>query len=351
MRLEVVSRQTKTGKLINSMVEEYVLIYFRGTVFLYGECIGLLAAIIAPSISSILMARTPWIPLILGLALLAIGMIPSLFIPETTQLTSPRAEASMNSTAESNCPEFKKPSFFALLKNNITNAFQRIYESSSVLHSLPILLLLIPFIITPYNPASLELSNLALRYISKRFEWKLSETGFLLSVRAFINVVLFAVILPAISYLITEKLRFSGKQKDLYIAQASAVLLVLGALLMAGPTIGSSVLGLIIMTLGSGCTSVLRALITTQVDREHVARLYAAVSIVETSSSVLASPILATVYSMGLKWKGAWIGLPFFVVSVICFVGGCGLWSFGLLKTEQEEILVEEEADESSRNI
>ena len=162
---------------------------------------------------------------------------------------------------------------------------------------------------------------------------------------------LFVAILPAISHLLTEKLCFSAKQKDLYIAQVSAILLVAGALLMGGPSIASAISGLVVMTLGSGCTSVVRALITTLVDREHMARLYAAVSIVETSSSLLSSPILATFYAMGLKWRGAWIGLPFFVVSIICFVGGSGLWSFGLLKAEQEEVPVEDTADDTSRNF
>jgi len=314
----------------------------RGTVFLYAQCVGLISAMIAPTVASVLMVRTPWIPLVLGLVLLAMGIIPTLFIPETVRSAPAIAEVFTENTSEGSFSLRKRASFFISLKSNIVDVIRRLYESSSVLHSLPILLLLIPFIIEPYILTNYELSNLSLRYISKRFEWKLSETGFLLSVRAFINIILFAVILPAISHLLTDKLHFSAKQKDLYIAQVSAILLVVGALLMSGPTIGSSISGLVVMTLGSGCTSVVRALITTLVDREHVARLYAAVSIVETSSSLLANPILATFYAIGLKWKGVWIGLPFFIVSIICFAGGSGLWSFGLLKTEQEEASFED---------
>ena len=295
------------------------------------------------------MDYTPWIPLTIGLALLALGIIPSLFIPETLRSAPAMTAVSIETTSQESCTLSKRTSYFTILKSNLVNALPRVYESSSVLRSLPILLLLVAFIIEPYIPLNPELSSLALRYISKRFEWKLSQTGFLLSVRAFINILLFAVILPAISYVLLERLHFSARQKDLYIAQVSAILLVAGALLMGGPTVGYSVSGLAIMTLGSGCTSVLRALITTLVDREHVARLYAAVAIVETSSSLLASPILATFYAVGLKWKGAWVGLPFFVVSAICFVGGCGLWSFGLLKFEEKEASVEDGADESSQ--
>ena len=95
-------------------------------------------------------------------------------------------------------------------------------------------------------------------------------------------------------------------------------------------------MGLIVWTLGTGFGALTRALITTLVDKEHVGRLYAAIAVVESSSALAAGPTLAALYSLGLKLKGPWVGLPFFCLAVITFVSGLGVWCFGFLKKKQD---------------
>jgi hypothetical protein len=286
------------------------------------------------------MARSPWIPLLIGLGVIALGMVPALFISETLHLRASKSARAGDLTPESDSEGLfstRKPSdFFTVLKTQIADSLKRMYKSTMVLHSLPVFLLLIPFITSAFSFQSIGLS---LRYISKRFSWKLSQTNFLLSLRALVNLVLLGGIIPGISYYLTERLHFSSKEKDLSIARVSAVLLVIGFLLMAfSPTIGLTIFGLVIVTLGTGFASLVRSLIATLVDKEHVARLYAIVAVVETSSALAASPALAGLYALGLKWKGHWIGLPFFGVAIICFLGGLGVWCFGFLKKPQEEM-------------
>jgi len=52
-------------------------------------------------------------------------------------------------------------------------------------------------------------------------------------------------------------------------------------------------------------------------------------------------------YALGLKLEGPWIGLPFFGVAVICFIGGLGVWCFGFLKKPREEMPYGDEYDET----
>jgi hypothetical protein len=44
--------------------------------------------------------------------------------------------------------------------------------------------------------------------------------------------------------------------------------------------------------------------------------------------NLAAGPALAGLYALGLKWKGGWVGLPYFCLAVISFVGALGVWSF-----------------------
>jgi hypothetical protein len=179
-------------------------------------------------------------------------------------------------------------------------------------------------------PFSKHALGLSIRYVSNRFHWTLRKTAFLLSLRAGINIVLLLVILPSISYLLISKLHYTSKTKDLFLARSSIIFLTIGSLLIASsPTISLTILGLSVWTLGTGFSSLTRSLITTLVDQQHVGRLYAAIAVVETVGGLIAGPTLAALYALGLKWKGDWVGLPYFLLAGISLIGALGVWSFG----------------------
>jgi len=312
----------------------------RATMFLFGASAVFLAELIAPSLTAFLMASSPWIPLVSGLGVIALGVIPALFISETLHLRPSAKDLTEEVAPESDSSRSihsrKSTGFFSLLKSQATDALKRIRESTSVLHSLPVLLLLVPFITTPFGPQSTELS---LRFISKRFSWNLAQTNLILSLRAVVNLILLLAILPGTSYYLTEHLHFSSKEKDLHLGRVSAILLVIGSLLVGwSPNIVLTISGLVVTTLGTGFVSLVRALITTLVDKEHVGRLYAAIAVVETTTALLAGPTVAGLYSLALKLKGWWIGLPFFGIATIYLMGGLAIWCFGFLKKTQEEM-------------
>lgn len=106
---------------------------------------------------------------------------------------------------------------------------------------------------------------------------------------------------------------------------------------------------MVIWTLGTGFTALTRSLITSLVQKRHVGALYAAISIVETCSMMLGGPVQASLYALGLKWRGMWEGLPYFMLAGISAVAGVAVWWFGLLmkgRLEEGAVRLGDEVEE-----
>jgi len=284
------------------------------------------------------MAVNPWISVILGFVITAFGCSMIVLVPETLHLR-PSASGTLVKTtpAERDLSPSRKSddsrSYFEAMKLRLLDGLSNLKSATEVLQSPPIILLLLTFLAHPFGTTTFDLS---LRYISKRFHWKLREVAFLLSLLTFVNLVLVAALIPLFSNILIQHLKFSSKRKDLFLARASIVVLLLGALLVAcSGTVGLTIFGLIVWTLGAGTSSFTRSLITTLVDQQHVGRLYAAISILETLGALIAGPSMNALYSIGLKKGGSWIGLPFYCMAVIFLLTGVGVWLFGVLTKKQ----------------
>lgn len=196
-------------------------------------------------------------------------------------------------------------------------------------------------------------------YLSRRFHWNLADTGFIMSYRAVVNLILLLVILPGMSYLLTRRssitldgqrwhtkfeIGLSTRYKDLTIARGSLFFLVAGSFLLgASPTIGTATVALTLWTFGLGFAAACRSLITTLVDQTQTAKLYAAISVIETVGLLAAGPLFSGLYSWGLKQASkyhndAWIGTPLFGVCLICILFGGGVLFIRLPKEETQEI-------------
>jgi hypothetical protein len=314
------------------------------------------AEFISPSIASALMLRSPWIPLIAGLAIVAFGGLFMLFVPETLhrkpmndsiELAAGLSDSASGASAAS--PSSLKNSLLYKFKRNFISTFNtlRIYASPTLL------VLIATFLIQSFER---QLIDLVMRYISKRFSWSLAQTGFLLSLRALINVILFLAILPGVSYILTSsssnaysipgfRFNLSTASKDMTLARFSLVGQIAGLFMLAlsafsAPMGGSNqqsilplllaIAGIIVYTLGTGLSALCRSLISTLVDQEHIARLYAVLSVVDIVGASITGPTLAWLYSWGLKLsrKGErkrYLGLPFWGAMVLAVMAGGGI--------------------------
>lgn len=261
------------------------------------------------------------------------------FVPETLHLR-PQTIASAPLTSDSASEQMPSngkindSSFFAAVKSQAMSTVKELGHSMAILHSLPIFLLLLAFISPPFGLLAI---GLLLRYISRRFNWKLSDAGFLLSLRAFVNIILLLIIIPVFSHALVKYFHLSSRAKDLLIARGSVIILIAGSLFIAAsPSIGFTILGIIVWTLGTGFIAHVRSVITTLVDQQHIGRLYAAVSVVETTAMLIAGPLLGVLYTWGLKWKGPWVGLPFYCLAGITLISSVGVFTFSYFEEKKD---------------
>jgi hypothetical protein len=293
---------------------------------MFGACAGLSAELVGPIMASALMVKSPWIPILLGAAVLVFGTILINFIPETLNLRANSEAPTPESRSEISIKlgdSILTPS----IKSQLHDSWKSLAESVTILNSIPVILLLATFVVAPFSGIS---SDLSVRFVSNRFAWSLSHAGYLLALRALMNIIVMLGLIPGLSSYFMKRLRLSSKDKDLLLAKISIVVLAMGAFIIAAsPTIGLTIIGLMVWTLGTGFVSLTRSLITTLVDEQHVGRLYAAVSIVETVGALIAGPLLAASYNLGLRWKGAWVGLPYFLLSLVSFIAAVEIWIFG----------------------
>lgn len=83
------------------------------------------------------------------------------------------------------------------------------------------------------------------------------------------------------------------------------------------PNLALFITGLVILALGTGCASLIRTLLSFYVDPEHRSRLFGIVGMIEIIGSIYARPMLAALFSLGMKLGGQWIGLPYYSVTVL----------------------------------
>lgn len=278
---------------------------------------SLVAHVISVPLSAQLMQISPWIPLLGGLALVIVGCSCIAFIPETLRVTK---DLSVPAEFEREI-DVNNSSLLHSLKQHTLRGISELKASTAMLRSYTTVALLFTFAVQGFTDRA---SGFTVQYLSKRFHWSLSRSGMLFSVGNIINILLHLVILPGCSQILASPrfiFRYSPATKDLVLARASALLLVLGSLLLAWPRLPAVVCGLVVFTLGSGFQSLCRALITTLVDSEHTARLYTLISVIQACSSLSSGPIVAWLFGRGLHMGGYWVGLPYFGVTLLCCFG------------------------------
>lgn len=156
---------------------------------------------------------------------------------------------------------------------------------------------------------------------------KLQQGGYIQSLFGVVQAIQAFIILPWLSRLAMRgsdastagKLRpTNAHHRDLIFLRWSAFIVIIACLLLGlAPNLTTFISGLVIFALGSGCGSFIRTLLSLYVDPEHRARLFGIISMVEIIGSIYTRPMLAELFSLGMKLGGQWIGLPYYGVAVL----------------------------------
>ncbi|ORY70383.1 uncharacterized protein BCR38DRAFT_421885 [Pseudomassariella vexata] len=163
-------------------------------------------------------------------------------------------------------------------------------------------------------------------FASKWYHIRLADTGYILTCYGIFHVVVVLTVIPWITTLVVQPttprlFRIDEKRRDLVLARWSFLSFILGTLIIGlSPSLTGMIVGLLIMSLGSGQGSLIRSTTALYVDPEHRSRLYTLSAMVEQSSSIYSDPMLAGLFTLGMRMDGGWIGLPYFGVSVLCLL-------------------------------
>lgn len=336
------------------------------------------ADFVTSAFSSYLMTLNPWIPLVIGFAIVMAGMLLILVLPETKHALPSRQaaptnvelsdliddtepnhvphkqgepepeETGMNGDNVDKPPSWSIPSYSHHSFLEKLHANYRFYVKPYlfILGRKPVLLLLTAFLVYRLSRGS---SWFLAQYISTRYSWTLAQSNFLVACRPIVSIPLFLWGLPCLKSRFLNPRR-SSTEKDLWLARRSIFCLTIGTLgIGLSPSIATLIPSMMVQCLGSGFVFLTRSIITTLVERDETARLFTAIEIIQAVGNVFASLSITTVFQIGLRLGGVWIGLAWMMTSTLFCLVGVAIWIFRLPPNSPMPEFVVEDYDEDGR--
>lgn len=335
------------------------------------------ADFVSSALASWLMTMDPWAPLLIGYAIVMGGLLFIFVLPETKhaipsiKVEPPNVELSDLTESDPKHP-YHKPEETGMYHDESDvevgdgheahmswrhpkqqpqsfwgkcRANYRFYMKPYlfILNRKPVLLLLTAFLVYRLSRGS---SWFLTQYISTRYHWTLAQANMLVASRPTVSIPVFLWGLPFLKKYVLNPRRTST-EKDLWLARASILCLTLGTLgIGLSPSVATLIPSMIIQTSGSGFVFLTRSIITTLVERDETARLYTVIEIIQSFGNVVASLSITTVFQIGLRLGGFWIGLAWMMTSSLFCMVAAAIWFFQLPPTPQTPEFVVGEFDE-----
>ncbi|KAK4227516.1 major facilitator superfamily domain-containing protein [Podospora fimiseda] len=302
--------------MLYTIIADVVPVTERATIFLQLAACFLTSQMIAGPLGGLMMKRDPWDPLIGSLVFFALSGLVLLALPETvvlhdrkTDIHEPEEEPNVGKVWGKVCHGVGDLSEFILGNKNLV-----------------FLMLSLTFIIL-----GRFVGEVLLQYATKRYSWSWSDASMVLTIRNVSSLVNLLVIMPLASWVCLQRLGMTGMAKDLWLSRFSAMVAIIGCLVIAFAANGSLFcVGLVWFALGSGLSPLIRSLLNSLVEEHHIGTMNTLIGFMETVGLTMAGPLLATSLRVGLDLGGPWVGLPL-VVAALFFMASCTiLWIFRL---------------------
>ena len=269
--------------------------------------------LISPALASVLMTHTgPWVLMFCALCISVAFAGGMLLVPEMI----PNKEE-----AEDAAPNHES------LKLRLLQGLCQFKLTIGALTRPSILLLLTDFLSLPIIMCTLQFLS---QFVSKRYHIPIAQTGYIQSVYGIAHVAVVLLVVPFIGAMIVNPwmpalLRVNSiKHRDLQLARWLYVAAMVGTFILgASPSLPGFITGLLMMALGSGAGSFVKSIANVLVDAKHRSGFFSLMGISMIISDTWATPMLAGLFSLGMRLGGGWIGLPYFGVSVISLLSVC----------------------------
>lgn len=207
----------------------------RSSYFAYISSVSYVIALASPSISARTMTTNLWFPFWIGIImlLLAIPVIISLKTPspDLNNIDDALESESLLRTASVDIKrrdlEYSQQGILRTSIATLSRLRAQVSERKNFRYLLTVFLL-----------ASLASSNTPIlpQYISKRYGWTFAEAGYLLSIKAAVNMILLTLIVPHTIKALLKYSHMSGITINTCSAKASLLVSVIGAILVATST-------------------------------------------------------------------------------------------------------------------
>jgi MFS family permease len=166
----------------------------------------------------------------------------------------------------------------------------------------------------------------------------LLQASLLISLRGIFNLVNYLVVMPALSFVAAKYLNLHGKHRDHRLSQGSGLVSIIGFLLMGfAPVPALLICGLVVLSLGSAFLITARSLATGLVPPDQVGTLYSAIAISQSLGILIAGPLFAYLFRIGLHFGGAWMGLPFLQAGLFYVIATVAMWCIRVPRATQDE--------------
>lgn len=282
------------------------------------------------SISSWLMVFNPWIPMLIGWAIVLVGMLLGLTLPETMHAFPSKPgeqahELSDLSTDDERDEQFDRPFEKQTRPKDLrTRIKSALLTYSFIPKNKQVMLLLSAFLVYRLSRGTAWFLT---QYVSVRYGWTIAAANMLTSLKSILMVVLFIAVLPAASWYLMKKRGIESRKKDLILTKVSVVSLMIGTLgIGLSPHVALMIFFLVVQTLGAGFVYTTRSLVTTMIQRDQTARLYTVIEIIQALGMILASPTMTTFFKWGLDLGGFWTGLAWMLATGLFGVVAVVLW-------------------------
>jgi hypothetical protein len=150
-------------------------------------------------------------------------------------------------------------------------------------------------------------------WTSKRYDWSLADTGYILSLEATLSV----AILFLLQYFDPSSADDTSKRKrEISVAKFSMACGIIGSIILCfASTRAMFFIAYIVISGSVGFLDAIRGYFRAQMKTEDLGRLYSMVMMVSTLATIVSAPGWSALYSLGYAWQGVWVGLPFLVSS------------------------------------
>ncbi|KAL8287936.1 hypothetical protein RB600_003730 [Gaeumannomyces tritici] len=311
----------------------------KASAFMWTSIGAIGGVVIGPALAAHMMesASSPWVPVRAACTALVPILVALVILPETRPAGG-TAEAGTSSDT------IMKEGFWKMLRAQLSESLSSLRSSVHMLRRASILCVMPSFFVTQ-PVTTVQGATLGLTF-SKKFGWKMAQLGYFFSARGLLTI----LVLALLPLLIKSRSKDGGGGgggggvgvgRDLHLARASMLFMALANLLTglgleAVPLLAA---GQLALTLSVGSGSLSRSLLAGLAGGpDQTARLYALAGMVETVGSLVSGPTLPWAFAVGVRAGGAWMGIPFWLVAVLCALalaallcvrrdepgGGCG---------------------------